>query len=162
MQLFITIFHVVLAITMILIILLQPGKEGGAALAGGSSGNQMYGPRGAGNFLGRATTVVASMFMFTSISLAWYSSEKVQSGSDIEDAIQRLEGDDDEGFGIPMPSNPETLDDDVVDPGQEALEAKDAGEGDAENTELGKPAGEATQEVDNSQGETTEENVETP
>ena len=67
MQLFITILHIVLAIFMILIILLQPGKEGGAALAGGSSGNQMYGPRGAGNFLGRATTIVATMFMFTSI-----------------------------------------------------------------------------------------------
>ena len=36
MQLFITILHVVLAIFMILIILLQPGKEGGAALAGGT------------------------------------------------------------------------------------------------------------------------------
>ena len=110
MQLFITILHIVLAIFMILIILLQPGKEGGAALAGGSSGNQMYGPRGAGNFLGRATTIVATMFMFTSISLAWYSSDKIQSGSNIEDAIQRLEGaDDDEGFGIPMPMAPATI-----------------------------------------------------
>ena len=161
MQLFITIFHVVLAITMILIILLQPGKEGGAALAGGSSGNQMYGPRGAGNFLGRATTVVATLFMFTSISLAWYSSEKVQSGSDIEDAIQRLEGEEDEeGFGIPMPTKVDA--DAEVDPGQEALEAKDAGEIDAENSEIGTPAGEATQEADNGQGNTTEENVETP
>ena len=139
MPLFITILHIVLAITMILIILLQPGKEGGAALAGGSSGNQMYGPRGAGNFLGRATTIIASMFMFTSITLAWYSSEKIQSGSDIGDAIQRLEGtDDEEGFGIPMPSNPDASgeDDDIV-PGQEALEAQDAGE-----NPVGMPAGE--------------------
>jgi len=131
MQLFITILHIILAITMILIILLQPGKEGGAALAGGSSGNQMYGPRGAGNFLGKATTVVATMFMFTSISLAWYSSEKVQSGSDIGDAIQRLEGgEDEEGFGIPMPATPEVpaVEDEPVDAGQEALEATDAGE----------------------------------
>jgi preprotein translocase subunit SecG len=105
MQLFITILHIVLATLMILIILLQPGKEGGAALAGGSSGNQMYGPRGAGNFLGRATTIVACMFMFTSISLAWYSSDRIQSGSNIEDAIERLEGsNDDDGFGIPMPT----------------------------------------------------------
>jgi len=143
MQLFITILHIVLAITMILIILLQPGKEGGAALAGGSSGNQMYGPRGAGNFLGRATTLVATLFMFTSISLAWYSSEKVQSGSDIGDAIQRLEGgDDEEGFGIPMPSapEPEVIEEtEEIDPGQEALEAKDAGEG-----PVGTPAGETT------------------
>ena len=143
MPLFITILHIVLAITMILIILLQPGKEGGAALAGGSSGNQMYGPRGAGNFLGRATTVVASMFMFTSITLAWYSSEKIQSGSDIEDAIQRLEGsDDEEGFGIPMPSQPEApAQTEDIDPGQEALEAQDAGE-----NAVGIPAGEQVQE----------------
>ena len=164
MQLFITILHVVLAITMILIILLQPGKEGGAALAGGSSGNQMYGPRGAGNFLGRATTVVASMFMFTSISLAWYSSEKIQSGSDIGDAIQRLEGgEDEEGFGIPMPSStPAPSQDEEVDPGQEALEAKDAGESDADNTELGTPAGEATQGVENIAPTGAGEEVETP
>ena len=142
MPLFITILHIVLALTMILIILLQPGKEGGAALAGGSSGNQMYGPRGAGNFLGRATTIVASMFMFTSITLAWYSSEKIQSGSDIEDAIQRLEGNDDaEGFGIPMPTNnaETTSTDPVIDPEQDALEAQDAGE-----EAVGVPAGEQT------------------
>jgi preprotein translocase subunit SecG len=143
MQLFITILHIILAITMILIILLQPGKEGGAALAGGSSGNQMYGPRGAGNFLGKATTFVATMFMFTSISLAWYSSEKIQSGSDIGDAIQRLEGgEDEEGFGIPMPATPEAPPAEAVpiDAGQDTLEAKDAGE-----APVGVPASETPQ-----------------
>jgi len=131
MQLFVTITHIILAFTMILIILLQPGKEGGAALAGGSSGNQMYGPRGAGNFLGKATTFVASGFMMTSIALALYSSEKVQSGTNIEDAIERLEGSDDaDGFGIPMPIRTEEAavepaNDEL--PGQEALEAADAG-----------------------------------
>jgi preprotein translocase subunit SecG len=109
MQLFIIILHIVLAISMILIILLQPGKEGGAALAGGSSGNQMYGPRGAGNFLGKATTVVAAGFMLTSITLAYYSSEKVQSGSDIEDVIKELEGfDEPEQEVTPLPTVPST------------------------------------------------------
>jgi len=107
MQWFIQILHVLLCVAMVLIILLQPGKEGGAALAGGSSGNQMYGPRGAGNFLGKATTLVAALFMFTSISLAWYSSEKVQAGSDIGDAIERLEGaDESTGFGTPPAAEP--------------------------------------------------------
>lgn len=143
MQLFITILHIVLAIFMILIILLQPGKEGGAALAGGSSGNQMYGPRGAGNFLGRATTIVATMFMFTSISLAWYSSDKVQAGSNIEDAIKRVQGDDDDGFGIPMPSAPATpealdiLDEDTTSEGAAAPGSEGAEE------PVGTPAGEA-------------------
>jgi preprotein translocase subunit SecG len=151
MQLFITILHIILAITMILIILLQPGKEGGAALAGGSSGNQMYGPRGAGNFLGKATTFVATMFMFTSISLAWYSSEKIQSGSDIGDAIQRLEGGEDEdGFGIPMPATPEAPP--PIDAEQDTLEAKDAGE-----DPVGVPASETPQGDADATGTTTPE-----
>ena len=112
MHFFITILHIVLATMMILIILLQPGKEGGAALAGGSSGNQMYGPRGAGNFLGRATTVVASLFMFTSITLAWYSSDKIRTGTDVMDAMERRAKDkmdaSGQGFGIAMPSRPAT------------------------------------------------------
>jgi len=141
MQLFITILHIVLAIFMILIILLQPGKEGGAALAGGSSGNQMYGPRGAGNFLGRATTIVATLFMVTSISLAWYSSAKIQSGSNIEDAIQRLEGsDDDDGFGIPMPSATGFPTPDEVDLAAPQTTTPDA----SETAEVGTPAGEAS------------------
>jgi len=142
MQLFVTITHVLLAITMIMIILLQPGKEGGAALAGGSSGNQMYGPRGAGNFLGRATTFVATGFMMTSIALALYSSERMQAGTNIEDAIERLEGGNDEdGFGIPMPSKPLELTPPVepVNTEQEALEAEDAG-----TAPVGVPAGETT------------------
>ena len=141
MQLFITILHIVLAIFMILIILLQPGKEGGAALAGGSSGNQMYGPRGAGNFLGRATTIVATLFMVTSISLAWYSSAKIQSGSNIEDAIQRLEGtNDDDGFGIPMPTTTEPPASDDLDPGNPGIPAPDA----PATPEVGTPAGETS------------------
>ena len=142
MQLFVTITHVLLAVTMIMIILLQPGKEGGAALAGGSSGNQMYGPRGAGNFLGKATTFVASGFMVTSIALALYSSERVQSGTNIEDAIERLEGaEDEDGFGIPMPSTPAEPAPpiDPVDLEQDALEAEDAG-----TAPVGVPAGETT------------------
>ena len=140
MQLFVTITHIVLATTMILIILLQPGKEGGAALAGGSSGNQMYGPRGAGNFLGRATTFVACGFMMTSIALALYSSERVQSGTNIEDAIERLEGGEDEdGFGIPMPSQPiaPPAATEPIDAEQDALEAEDAA-----TAPVGVPAGE--------------------
>ena len=142
MQLFITILHIVLAIFMILIILLQPGKEGGAALAGGSSGNQMYGPRGAGNFLGRATTIVATLFMVTSISLAWYSSDKIQSGSNIEDAIQRLEGsDDDDGFGIPMPTTTDALPSNDLNPATpDPATTPDA----PATPEVGTPAGEAS------------------
>jgi len=71
MGLFITILHVTLCLILILIILLQPskGSDVGAAFGGGSS-SSMFGPRGAGSMLSRATTVVAVLFMFTSITLA--------------------------------------------------------------------------------------------
>lgn len=144
MQLFITILHIVLAIFMILIILLQPGKEGGAALAGGSSGNQMYGPRGAGNFLGRATTIVATLFMFTSISLAWYSSDKIQAGSNIEDAIKRVQGDDDDGFGIPMPSAPAAPEALNILEDASSETPSEAASKDAAEAPVGTPAGEAS------------------
>lgn len=108
MQLFVTILHVFLCLSLILIILLQPGKEGAAAF-GGSGGNQMYGPRGQGHFLGRATTVVAALFMLTSITLALYSGSRVSSDSDLEKGIEKLPGlNESEGFKIDLPASPPT------------------------------------------------------
>jgi preprotein translocase subunit SecG len=102
MQLFITIVHVLLSLSLILIILLQPGKEGAAVLGGGGGGNQMYGPRGQANFLGRATTLVAAMFMVTSITLAYRSSERTQAGTgNLEDVMKELDA---EEASAPAPS----------------------------------------------------------
>lgn len=94
MQLFVTILHVMLSFILIGIILLQPGKDGASVLGGGGGGNQMYGPRGQSNLLGRATTVVAGLFMVTSITLAWYSGERTTSGDDLESAIEQFEADE--------------------------------------------------------------------
>ena len=87
MPLFVTFLHVLLCIALILIILLQPGKDSASVFGGGGGGNQMYGPRGQANLLGRATTVVATLFMVTSITLALYSSERAQQGSNIEEGF---------------------------------------------------------------------------
>jgi preprotein translocase subunit SecG len=95
LQIFVTILHVFLCIALMLIILLQPGKSDIASAFGGGAGNQMYGSRAAGHFLGRATTVIALLFMVTSITLAVYSSARIRSsGTDIEDAIQRIQDED--------------------------------------------------------------------
>ena len=106
MQLFITILHVVLCIALILIILLQPGKDQGAVFGGGGGGNRMYAPRGQQNVLGRATTAVAVLFMLTSISLAWYSTEQARDDSDVIDILNEGEDDEDDGKGfgnVPAP-----------------------------------------------------------
>ncbi|MDG1481844.1 MAG: preprotein translocase subunit SecG [Myxococcota bacterium] len=101
MQFFLTILHIVLSISLILIILLQPGKDQGAVFGGGG-GNKMYSPRGQANLLGRATTAVAVLFMFTSISLAWYSTEQVREGSNIDEVLETAEEiEEGGGFGLP-------------------------------------------------------------
>ena len=100
MQFFLSILHIVLSISLILIILLQPGKDQGAVFGGGG-GNKMYAPRGQANLLGRATTAVAVMFMFTSISLAWYSTEQVREGSNIDEVLDEVEDiEEGSGFGV--------------------------------------------------------------
>jgi preprotein translocase subunit SecG len=105
-QIFVTILHVFLCIGLMLIILLQPGKSDIASAFGGGAGNQMYGPRAQGHFLGRATTVIALMFMVTSITLAVYSSARIQSsGSDIENAIQRIQDEDAKKAVEPAPTD---------------------------------------------------------
>jgi len=101
MLLFVTLLHIILCFVLMLVILLQPGKgsDVGAAFGGGGGASTIFGPRGAGSFLSQATTIVAILFMFTSVTLAIYSNASVRSGSDVEDAMkrrlakERIEGD---------------------------------------------------------------------
>lgn len=84
--------HILLCLFLILIILLQPGKGGDVGLAfGGGSGSSMFGPRGPAGLLQRATTVVAVLFMATSVTLALYSNRAVLSDANVEDEILRLQ-----------------------------------------------------------------------
>jgi len=65
------IFHVLLAIGMIALILVQrgAGATAGAAFGGGASGT-VFGSSGAGNFLTRTTSVAAVLFFVISMSMA--------------------------------------------------------------------------------------------
>lgn len=80
MYLFVVALHVVLCVFMVLIILLQPSKgEVGVSFGGGGGGggSGVFGPRGPASILQRATTLVAIMFMGTSVTLALYSNQKM-------------------------------------------------------------------------------------
>lgn len=93
MYLFVVALHVTLCLILILVILLQPGKgsDPGAAFGGGGGSGSMFGPRGPASLLMRATTVVAVLFMVTSITLALYSNRRVMEGGDVEDELERLQ-----------------------------------------------------------------------
>ena len=91
MTLFITMTHLFLCFFLILIILLQPGKDSADIFGGGQSGNKMYGARSQSNPLGRATTLVAILFMCTSITLAFRSSEEANAKSDAKQQAVELD-----------------------------------------------------------------------
>ena len=68
--------HIFVCLALIPIILLQSGKGGGVSAAfGGGGSSTMFGSRGASNFLTKMTTGAAILFMVTSLSLSWYSSQ---------------------------------------------------------------------------------------
>ncbi len=72
MTTFLTVLHVIVCLFLIAVILLQRGKgaEMGAVFGAGASAT-VFGSRGAGNFLTKATTASAIVFMLTSLSLAY-------------------------------------------------------------------------------------------
>jgi preprotein translocase subunit SecG len=77
MSILLIILHVVVCVAIIMIVLLQTGKGAdiGAAFGGGSS-QTLFGSTGASTFLSKATTVVAIIFMITSLSLAYISAHR--------------------------------------------------------------------------------------
>jgi preprotein translocase subunit SecG len=74
LTIFLEILHVFVCCFLMLVVLLQQGKGGGMGAALGGGAQQVFGGRGAGNILTRATATCATIFMLTSITLAWMSS----------------------------------------------------------------------------------------
>jgi len=81
------IFHVLLAVGLVGLILLQRGKgaEVGTAFGAGASGT-VFGARGSASFLTRATGILAFLFFGTSLGLAFLSSRTAEAPKSILEA----------------------------------------------------------------------------
>ena len=88
MHILITLVHVLVCIILILVVLLQAGKGANMGAAFGGSSQTVFGSSGAGTFLGKMTTIVAAVFMLTSLTLSYFS---VNKGSSIMDSASRSE-----------------------------------------------------------------------
>jgi preprotein translocase subunit SecG len=87
MQVLITIVHSLVCVFLMLVVLLQSGRDGGmGAMAGGGSAT-VFGGRGAGNFLTRLTWISAVIFMLTSITLSLMGS---YSGGSLADKAAKF------------------------------------------------------------------------
>lgn len=81
--------HVIFAIVLIVLVLLQHGKgaDMGAAFGSGSAGS-LFGASGSANFLSRFTGIVATLFFISSMSLTYLSTNQVKGDSIMNSVIE--------------------------------------------------------------------------
>lgn len=78
LQLVLLVFQVVVAVSLIGFILIQHGKgaDAGAAFGSGAS-STVFGSQGSGNFLTKATAVLAFLFLANSLILGYMATKRV-------------------------------------------------------------------------------------
>ncbi|MBN2516665.1 MAG: preprotein translocase subunit SecG [Deltaproteobacteria bacterium] len=79
MHIFIIIVHIVISLLLIFIVLLQTGKGSDMGAAFGGSSQTIFGSSGPMTFLGKMTTLIATVFMLTSLWLAYFAVHKTPS-----------------------------------------------------------------------------------
>ena len=82
MENFILLINIISAILLIIVILLQ--KSEGGALGLGASQESFVSSRSASNFLTKATSIIATLFIITSISLTIMAKKEFPSSSVLE------------------------------------------------------------------------------
>ena len=75
----VTIIHIIACLFLISVVLLQQGKGADMGAVFGGSSSTIFGSSGAGNFLTRLTTVMAVVFMLTSLTLTYSTSRRLGS-----------------------------------------------------------------------------------
>lgn len=103
-----TVLHVIVCLVVMLVVLIQPGKSGGLGAAlGGAGAQQIFGGRGAGNFLSRTTWIAASVFFVTSITLAYISTSTGDSLQNLAKARAARKAEKEQGAIPPLEAKPE-------------------------------------------------------
>jgi len=78
--------HVIVAVLLVGVILIQRGQGADMGVSFGGGGAQtLFGSRGSGSFLGKMTGALAAIFMSTSLSLAFFTQQ--ETGSIIERGV---------------------------------------------------------------------------
>jgi len=95
--------HVVIALAIIGLVLLQHGKgaDMGSGFGGGASAS-LFGATGSANFLSRMTAVLATIFFLLSLGLAYLATNRPKAASGILDAVKTEKP----AAEVPQPSAP--------------------------------------------------------
>ncbi len=83
------VFHVLLAVGIVALVLLQRGKgaDAGAGFGAGASGT-VFGARGSASFLSRTTAILATLFFVSSLGLSYLFSQRTEPTS-VVDRVQQ-------------------------------------------------------------------------
>ncbi|MBF0195897.1 MAG: preprotein translocase subunit SecG [Magnetococcales bacterium] len=75
MDLVVTVAHIIACFTLIFVVLLQKGSgaDMGSAFGGGGNSESVFGAAGSGSFLGKLTAGIATIYMLTSLTLAFFT-----------------------------------------------------------------------------------------
>ena len=87
----ILVIHVLLALALVALILMQHGKgaDAGAAFGAGSSGS-VFGSRGANSFIYKLTAAVATGFFLTSLTLAYLATNETSATEEPQSVMDQV------------------------------------------------------------------------
>ena len=82
--------HIMIAVALVGVVLLQRSEGGALGIGGGGGGGGFMTARGTANLLTRITTFLAAAFFLTSIGLAILAGNGRQSTSIVDEVIQSV------------------------------------------------------------------------
>ena len=103
MQTLILSLHVIVCVTLVILVLLQAGKEGMGVIFGGGNAS-VFGSSGAGGLLAKMTAFMAVLFIVTSLSYNYVSSSHKAQESTILTSVWRIP----QNLPLPLPTVPAT------------------------------------------------------
>jgi preprotein translocase subunit SecG len=108
MDILLHVVHVLAALALIGLVLIQHGKgaDAGASFGGGGS-NTVFGSAGSANFLTRATAVFAVVFFITSLGLAWMARQQANLEDPILPVLEKVQQESE----VPVLDEPATTSD---------------------------------------------------
>jgi len=102
--------HVLVAIALVCVVLIQRGQGADIGASFGSGGAQtLFGSRGSGSFLGKLTGGLAATFMLTSLTLAFFTQQQAVSVVERSGAIQQQPALPSSDGGAPAGFDPASL-----------------------------------------------------
>jgi len=112
MDIILHVVHVLSALALIGLILIQQGKGADAGVSfGGGASQTVFGSGGAGSFLTRSTAILATVFMLTSLALAWDARQKANDMGTLLPALERIQQEESQvpavDTGVPVLPNGE-------------------------------------------------------